>query len=188
VRRLWTFAAAALVLSGCGGGGGSTAGTTATPTTVRAATTTLPAPSTTTSTTRPSIEGVQQFAVEAGHTLGPVTYAQVPPVGGLHNPSPQPCGFYDQPVQTERAVHSLEHGAIWVTYRPDADPADVAALSTLARSRNYVLVSPWPQGLPSPVVASAWGLQLQLQSASDPRLAQFVAAYANKGPERDIGC
>jgi hypothetical protein len=186
VRRLWTFAAAAVLLSGCGGGDGG--GSTATPTTLRAATTTVPAPSTSTSTTKPSIEGVQQFAVEAGHTLAPVTYPQVPPVGGPHNPSPQPCGFYDQPVQNERAVHSLEHGAVWITYRPDVDAGEVTALTALARSRSYVLVSPWPQGLPSPVVASAWGVQLQLQSASDPRLAQFVATYANKGPERDIGC
>ncbi|MDQ3898644.1 MAG: DUF3105 domain-containing protein, partial [Actinomycetota bacterium] len=144
--------------------------------------TTAPA-TTTTSTTRPAIEGVQTFAVEAGHTLGPVAYAQVPPVGGAHHPLTMPCTYYDQPVPNERAVHSLEHGAVWITYRPDVAPADIDVLAALARSRRDVLVSPWPEGLPSPVVASAWGRQLQLQSVGDPRLPEFVRAYAGHGPE-----
>jgi hypothetical protein len=44
-----------------------------------------------------------------------------------------------------------------------------------------VLVSPYPD-LPAPVVASAWGKQLQLDSANDPRLEQFVSAF-REGPQ-----
>ena len=51
-----------------------------------------------------------------------------------------------------------------------------------------MLVSPWVQGLPSPIVATAWGRQLQLQSVSDPRLLQFVRLYANQGPEINARC
>src|SRR3954468_21345098 len=43
------------------------------------------------------------------HTEGPVEYAQIPPVGGMHNPVLQNCGFYSKPVGNEHAVHSLEH-------------------------------------------------------------------------------
>ncbi len=179
MRRPWTLALAALLLlAACGGGDGETAA----PTSATSTPTTAPAAAST-STTRPAIDGVQTFVVDAGHTLGPVTYPQVPPVGGIHNPVTMPCTYYDQPVQNERAVHSLEHGAVWITYRPDVAPADVEALAALARSRRDVLVSPWPEGLPSPVVASAWGRQLQLQSVGDPRLLQFVRAYAGQGPE-----
>ncbi len=85
-------------------------------------------------------------------------------------------------------MHSLEHGAIWITYRPDVPADDVEYLAALARSRNDVLVSPWEQGLPSPIVATAWGRQLQLQSVSDPRLLEFVRAYANQGPEINARC
>jgi hypothetical protein len=48
-------------------------------------------------------------------------------------------------------------------------------------SSRYVILSPYP-GLPSPVVASAWGKQLQLPSVSDPRLGQFID-YFRQGPQ-----
>ena len=176
MRRPWVLL---LFLAACGGGDGESATT---------APTTAPRAPATTSTTKPAIEGVQTFLVDAGHSLGPVTYPHVPPVGGIHNPVTMPCTFYDRPVENERAVHSLEHGAIWITYRPDVDPAQVEVLATLARSRNDVLVSPWPEGLPSPIVASAWGRQLPLQSVNDPRLMDFVRLYANQGPEINARC
>jgi hypothetical protein len=81
------------------------------------------------------------------------------------------------------AVHALEHGAVWITYQPGLADADVTALRGLARGRDYVLVTPWGAGaLPSPVVAVAWGLRLPVDDAADPRLAAFVARYAN-GPQ-----
>jgi len=54
-------------------------------------------------------------------------------------------------------------------------------LRNLAKSQTYVLVSPFP-GLPSPVVATAWGTQLQLPSATDAELGAFVKAY-RQGPQ-----
>jgi hypothetical protein len=123
------------------------------------------------------------------HTEGNVDYAQTPPVGGEHNPVWQNCGFYDKPVTDENAVHSLEHGAVWITYRPDLPQDQVDILRDLAHSETYVLVSPYP-GLPSPVVASAWGKQLRLQSADDPDLERFVQAYRQgpQTPERGAAC
>jgi hypothetical protein len=100
----------------------------------------------------------------------------------------QQCTFYSEPVQNEKAVHSLEHGAIWITYRPDLPPAEVDVVASLARSRKDVLASRWDDGLPAPLVATAWGRQLQLPSATDPRLSEFVRLYANKGPETNAPC
>lgn len=127
------------------------------------------------------IPGVETFTnLSPEHVTTPVSYPQDPPVGGDHSAQLQPCGAYRQPVAKERAVHSMEHGAVWVTYRPDLPPADINRLNDLAE-QTYVLVSPYP-GLPAPVVASAWGVQLRLDSATDPRLKRFVAAY-RQGPQ-----
>jgi len=126
--------------------------------------------------------GVQSFAVtDRTHVDGPVDYPQVPPVAGDHAPIWQNCGFYDQPVVEENAVHSLEHGAVWITYRPDLTETQIGTLYALAQRDPYVLVSPYPD-LPAPVVASAWNHQLRLDTAADPRLAQFVSAF-RLGPQ-----
>jgi len=148
--------------------------------------TAVTAPASTTSTT--TIAGVQTYPAVAGHSDAPINYPEVPPVGGIHNPVWQQCTFYSEPVPNEKAVHSLEHGAIWITYRPDLPSADVDIVATLARSRKDVLASRWDSGLPSPLVATAWGRQLKLESARDPRLMQFVRTYANQGPEVNAPC
>ncbi len=127
--------------------------------------------------------GVQTYDVGPGgeHTEGAVDYAQSPPVGGEHNSIWQNCGFYEEPIRSETAVHSLEHGAVWITYSPDLPQNEIARLRDLAQSNDYVLVSPYPD-LDSPVVASAWGKQLNLESAEDPDLERFIGAYS-QGPQ-----
>jgi hypothetical protein len=129
---------------------------------------------------RPSLADVQTFTVEQGHVETPVSYAQTPPAGGQHNPVWLNCGVYDKPVPNENAVHSLEHGAVWVTYRPDLPAGDVEKLKNEIPD-TYMILSPYP-GLPAPVVASAWGKQLRLTGADDPRLEAFVRTY-RQGPQ-----
>jgi hypothetical protein len=121
------------------------------------------------------------------HTDEAVDYPQNPPAGGPHNPVWQQCGFYDLPVRNENAVHSQEHGAVWITYQPDLPSEQVDQLRELAAQYDYVLVSPY-QGLPAPIVASAWGKQLYVDDAGDTRLEQFIELFAGNGPESGAPC
>lgn len=180
----------ALVLSGACGGDGDEAtapATSAAPSTTRGpAAQANPAP---TRTTVAPPEGVETFSVDAAtHTNERVAYPQTPPVGGPHHPTWETCVFRDRPVATERAVHSLEHGAIWITYRPDLPSDQMETLRRLAESRTDVLVSRWDEGLPAPVVVSSWGRQLKLDSADDPRLLQFARAFSGQAPEPGAPC
>lgn len=129
--------------------------------------------------TRPSLDAVKKFDVTREHTTEPATYEQSPPVGGDHHPAWLNCGVYPQPVPDELAVHSLEHGAVWVTYRPDLPADQVTALED-AIPDTYMVLSP-REGLPSPVVASAWGTQIELTGADDPRLEVFIKEF-RQGP------
>ena len=121
------------------------------------------------------IEGVETFDNAAGHVEGVVDYPQTPPAGGEHNQAWLNCGVYEQPVPSENAVHSMEHGAIWVTYEPGLDDAELSALREKLPS-TYVVLSPF-EGLPSPIVLSGWNTQLQVEDAGDPRIAQFLEEY-----------
>jgi hypothetical protein len=99
------------------------------------------------------------------------------------------CGVYTEPVPNEFAVHSEEHGAVWLTYLPNASPADIATLGALANGQKYVLVSPYP-GQPGAFMASTWGAQLSVDKADDVRLKEFVTAYAGggQGGEKGADC
>lgn len=122
------------------------------------------------------IEGLETFEVESLHVQTAVDYEMTPPVGGPHNPTWLNCGVYEQEVPAEYAVHSLEHGAVWVTYNPDdVSGADLDALRS-QMPRTYMILSPFP-GLEAPVVASAWGVQVALDGIDDPRLNDFIVKY-----------
>jgi hypothetical protein len=136
------------------------------------------------------IPGVQSYAnLGRNHTTGTVRYYPIPPVGGDHNPELLNCGIYDQPVPNENAVHSLEHGAVWITYQPTLPQTAVEQLRQLVRGHGYAILSPYTN-LPAPVVASAWGVQLLLSGADDPRLPRFIAKYEQglQTPEQGAPC
>jgi hypothetical protein len=130
-------------------------------------------------------------AIAHDHVEGPVDYAVTPPVGGPHNPIWMNAGLYTKPIPSERAVHNLEHGVVWITYRPDLPQGQVDELTELfkrqsmiaepqdgGRSNRFMDVSPWSDNnLPAPIVISSWGYQLKVQKADDPRLQQFIDTF-----------
>jgi hypothetical protein len=128
------------------------------------------------------LDGVQTFSnLARDHSEAPQTYAQTPPVGGVHSSVWQNCGIYDQPIKNENGVHSLEHGAVWITYQPDLPQSAIDQLRGLARGHDHVLLSPYPN-LPKPIVISAWGLQMPLDALDAARLSAFVGRYES-GPQ-----
>lgn len=134
-------------------------------------------------------EGVKTFPATTNKNVNPpVSYEQDPPTNGDHAPIWQNCGFYSSPVQNEYVVHSLDHGAVWVTYRPDLPVDQIETLRGLA-GEEYVLVSPYPN-LYAPVVATAWRNQLALTGTDDPRLQQFIDQFrlSETAPRSGNGC
>lgn len=131
-----------------------------------------------------AIEGIQRaVGLSRGHDPE-VVYEeadQLPPIGGIHDPVWQNCGIYTEPVDTKHVIHSLEHGAVWVTYSPELSEDEVQTLQELVEGENFVLLSPYPR-LRSPVVMTAWGIQLEVDSVDDSRIATFIERY-QQGPQ-----
>jgi hypothetical protein len=123
------------------------------------------------------------------HVQGPVKYSVLPPAGGDHSGTWMNAGVYTAPVPSERAVHDLEHGAVWITYRPNLPASQVQAIEKFVgdqtlideggnNSNRYMIASPWADNtLPAPIVLSAWGYQLYVTSPTDPRMQQFVSLF-----------
>lgn len=128
------------------------------------------------------VDGEQDYPDQSrDHTREPVSYPRTPATGGDHAPVWTNCGIYTTPVEQTQAVHSLEHGAVWLSYRPDLAKDQIAELTSLAGSQDYLLLSPVPdQG--SPVTVTAWGKQLSVDSSTDERVAAFIKKY-RQGPQ-----
>ena len=130
------------------------------------------------------IEGVRTYAdLSRDHVSPPIEYEQTPPVGGPHVEEWLACDgqVYDAPVADESAVHSLEHGAVWITYTDSLSADEVADLAERVEGGSYRFLSPYPDQ-EAPVMLTAWGLQLSVESVDDPRIEEFLVAFSN-GPQ-----
>ncbi|MQA25887.1 MAG: DUF3105 domain-containing protein [Micromonosporaceae bacterium] len=109
------------------------------------------------------------------HQPGSLKYPHSPPVGGNHNDIWQNCqgDVYDKPIANEHAVHSLEHGAVWITYRAGLAKSEVDKLAKRVRGKDYTMMSPY-KGLDMPISIQAWGYQLKVDSADDDRIDAFI--------------
>ncbi|MGV9253024.1 DUF3105 domain-containing protein [Streptomyces sp. NPDC003697] len=138
-------------------------------------------------------DGVRSWTGELArtHVTTPVSYPMRPPVGGNHHPVWLNCDgdVYTGPVRNENAVHSLEHGAVWVTYTGKAAKTDVDALAAKVRKTPYTLMSPY-ENQAAPLMLSAWGHQRTVKSADDPAVDRFLATYVQgrQTPEQGAPC
>lgn len=117
------------------------------------------------------------------HVTKTVTYPMKPPVGGDHNPVWMNCDgeVYKKAIPDMNAVHSLEHGSVWVTYTDKAPAADVDKLAERVGKTPYSLMSPFKDQAGT-IMLSAWGKQVTVDGADDPRVAQFFSKYV-QGPQ-----
>jgi hypothetical protein len=141
------------------------------------------------------IQAYDDYEEPQDHVTTPVDYAQSPPVGGPHAPPPDwaDCTgtVYDVDIRHENAVHSLEHGAVWITYNADeVSDSDIQTLAGLVENEAGRMMSPYA-GLDAPISIQSWGHQLKVDSAGDPRIKQFadlLTLNAEFTPEDGASC
>jgi hypothetical protein len=106
-------------------------------------------------------------------------YELRPPAGGNHLAVWQTCtgSVYNAPIVDGNAVHSMEHGAVWLTYDPAlVEQADVDALAQVVSARDYSLMSPYPgQGVA--VSLQSWGNRYQTEDPADPKIDEYLDTY-----------
>ncbi|MGE3856516.1 MAG: DUF3105 domain-containing protein [Dehalococcoidia bacterium] len=111
-----------------------------------------------------------------------------PPAGGPHYEQPARAGIYAEPVPDGHAIHSLEHGIVWISYRPDLVSArDLEVLTAVAQAHaRDVLLSPRPENSAAASVVS-WGRRLNVASpVSRETVEAFVVTNVDQAPEPGI--
>ncbi|MGC5035458.1 MULTISPECIES: DUF3105 domain-containing protein [unclassified Streptomyces] len=138
-------------------------------------------------------DGVKTWEGELArnHVAKAVKYATQPPVGGDHNQVWMNCNgdVYTKEINNTNAVHSLEHGAVWVTYNAAAKKADVDALAAKVKKTPYTLMSPMDDQK-DPIMLSAWGHQRTVTGADDPNVDKFFEKFVQgeQTPEPGAAC
>ena len=142
----------------------------------------------------PPLSSVPVDTYTADHIGPPVSFATAPSTGGDHYAFWQNCGYYTVPVIEGAATHTLEHGAVWITYNADAmSSADLDVLAALAAGNDKLLISPYDHD--DTIVLSAWGVQQRgvvapSTAAGATQINDFIAAWVDNPelPEAGVTC
>lgn len=134
-----------------------------------------------------SLEGkVQEFPIEGREHITrrtPVSYNTNPPTSGNHFAEAESWGVNDQEIEDKAAIHSLEHGGIWISYK-DVDDETVKALKELGRENpQSVVVSP-RAGNDTPIAVVSWGRMMKLDKLDKALIQKYIETYINQGPEK----
>lgn len=128
--------------------------------------------------------------IGSSHVDPPVSFDHSPSIGGDHYPFWQNCGFYEVELLEGAATHTMEHGAIWVTYNADTISSDdLATLEQMVQENGKLLVSPYPHD--EPLVLSAWGVQQRgITSIDAPEFDEFIERWTDNPelPEAGVRC
>jgi hypothetical protein len=138
-------------------------------------------------------DGVRKWegTLSRNHVKTDVEYSVEPPVGGDHHQAWMNCNgdVYTEELNNVNAVHSLEHGAVWVTYNSKADKADVDKLAEKVKKTPYTLMSP-NEKQKDPIMLTAWGHQRTVTGADDANVDKFLQTYVQgeQTPEKGAAC
>ena len=119
-----------------------------------------------------------------------VNYNSDPPSSGDHFQSPALKGFYEEELPDGNLIHNLEHGYIWVAYRPDLPADQVQKLKGLFSSPfsnpefepSKAIVTRRSNN-PVPISIVAWRWTMNLDNYDEEKLMQFYLQHVSKSPE-----
>ena len=106
-----------------------------------------------------------------------------PPTSGPHS-APARGGFFSGEVTDEQAIHNLEHGYVWLTYKniPSWQIDEIEALAK--KYAGQVMASERPDNETNGVILVAWGKMLTLSKFDEKIAEAFIARNYNQSPER----
>lgn len=135
------------------------------------------------------IQDEGRAVVTEGSELQP--YLNNPPSSGTYYDKPAPWGFADEIVGPGYYLNNLARGGVVFLYECTTDCEAVEQqfqdfLKRAPRDTSFnqvkIVVSRYEGDLPAPIVALAWGHQLDLQAFDEATLLTWYDRFVNYGP------
>lgn len=115
-------------------------------------------------------------------------YSSNPPTSGPHYGQTARSGFRDKEISDQNIIHNLEHGDIWIAYKPNISEALKKELKQFSGAK--VIITP-RQANDTDIALASWGrldtFDIEGGILPKQRIKDFIKRYLNKGPERVIG-
>lgn len=113
------------------------------------------------------------------------SYNSNPPTSGPHFSQPSEWGVYKQELADETLIHNLEHGGVWISYKPGIPEEVRKNLENFYKKwGRKVIVTPRSKN-DSDIALAAWNRldKFSVSEYSEERVEKFIKAFRNKGPE-----
>ena len=150
-----------------------------------------------------SVEGTVDYDIVGRQHIAQGTsgsgYNSNPPSSGPHWANPAKNGIHDQVLPDEQLIHDLEHGYVWIAYRP-ADAVlrsstssaglkpglsqdELNKLKEIVKSDDWKVVLAPRDKNEAMVALVAWGRVLVMDQFDEGKVKDFIKTYRNRGPE-----
>ena len=112
-----------------------------------------------------------------------VVYNSNPPTSGPHYSAAAQSGIYDTEFPDRELIHNIEHGHIWISYRPGLSKEEIEQLAVIAKSYGTKIIMAPRAKDDSPIVVAAWKHVLKLSTVDEVQIKAFINALRGHGPE-----
>ena len=134
---------------------------------------------------RPGVEQSDQGREHARKEYG----GDEPPTSGPHA-DPVAWGLYRTEIRDDEALHNLEHGGVYVSYRPDLPEDEVDKLKALLFAPysdsefqpRKIIMAP-RENNKAPIVLSSWLRSEKLENFDAEKIKEYVTRNTGKSPE-----
>lgn len=117
-----------------------------------------------------------------------VEYKTNPPSSGNHYAEPAIWGIYEKSLPDEKLVHNLEHGGVWISYKPAISKTAIEKLHQIAKNHKSKVILEPRAANDTDVALSSWGRIYKFNLNPDgsfdaDAINNYILKYKNTGPE-----
>ncbi len=131
------------------------------------------------------IEDFDTFTAESQaaqlHSDADQEYPSTPPVSGVHTQESAACGTHATSLLDENMVHTLEHGAVGILFKPEVPPEQIEDIEAIVNEFDtHVFSAPYAE-MDNAITVVAWAHLMRLDEFEEDAIREFIDVFREGG-------